>query len=77
MVYTEAARKTGAYMVLAIGLSLGVLTFVTEDLVTPTGRAVGMNQIAGEHWLVFTLGIFMGCLMIGTYFYLAHIERPR
>lgn len=77
MVYKEAARKTGAYMVLAVGMSLGAITFMTEDLVTPTGRVTSTGQFTGQGWLVFVLGIFIGCLMIGTYFYLAHIEAKR
>jgi hypothetical protein len=79
MVYTEASRKTFAFMALALCLSLGIVTFFTEDLSTPTARVVdgGAASVAGQGWLVFVLGIFIGGLLIGTYFYIAHIEAKR
>ena len=78
MVFTEAAQKTGAFMLLAAILGLGVLTFMTEDLSSPSGRVVTpATDVIGGNWLVFALGLFIGCLMIGTYFFISHSEARR
>lgn len=79
MVYVQAARKTGAYMVLATVMSMGVLTFLAGDL-EPTGHVIDAGigtGISGGSWILFALGVFTGALLIGTYVYVAHIEAKR
>lgn len=78
MVYLHAARKTGAYLVLAAMLSFAIVTFLSGD-VQPTARVVdaGPTGLSTETWILFSLGIFTGALLIGTYVYLAHVEGRR
>ena len=78
MVYVQAARKTGAYMLLAAVLSLAVVTFLAGDL-DATGRvtSTGLAQAQSASWIVFLLGIFVGALVVGTYVYIAHLEVKR
>lgn len=79
MVYHGAAKKTGAYMVLSLILGLSIVTFFTSDL-TPTGRVTSPGLVTGAEAagiLPFVLGFMVGALMVGTYFYIVHIERKR
>lgn len=79
MVYHTAAKKTGAYMVLALVLSLSIVTFFSGEA-TPTGMVTSPGLVTeGEAagLLPFVLGFMAGMLVIGTYFYVAHIEKKR
>jgi hypothetical protein len=79
MVYVQAAKKTGAYMTLALIVSLAIVTFISGDL-DPAGRVTSTGiapQAAGASWVIFLLGIFVGGLVIGTYFYIVHLEAKR
>jgi hypothetical protein len=80
MVYVNAAKKTGAFLILSMVLSLAVLTFFMNDLATPTGRAVSEVQTPGpslSSWFLFFLGILVGALMVGTYIFFLHHEAKR
>jgi len=79
MVFVEAARKTGGFMAISALLGVGIVTFLTEDLASPSGLVVASpaETLAGSGWLIFVLGLFMGAMMIGTYFYIAHVEQRR
>lgn len=79
MVYYGAARKTGAYIVLAGVLSMGILTFTSGSL-DPTGRVTSPGVLVeqtGAGWIIFALGVFLGAIIVGTYAYIAHIEAKR
>jgi hypothetical protein len=81
MVYVQAARKTGAFMVLALVLSLAGITLYSGDLDTGvTGRVTSPGLVTPQESIIvvpFVLGVLVGALLIGTYFYIAHIERKR
>jgi hypothetical protein len=79
MVYVQAAKKTGAYITLALVLSLAIVTFISGQM-DVTGRVTSPGtapQAAGGSWIIFLLGIFVGALVIGTYFYVVHLEAKR
>jgi hypothetical protein len=79
MVYAQALKKTAAYMLTAMVLSLAVVTFLAGDF-EPVGRVTGPGVVPetdGGTWLVFLLGIFVGAIVAATYFYVAHLEAKR
>lgn len=78
MVYPQAARKTLGLMAVSGLMGFGIVTFLTEDL-SPTANVVATpaNNLAGTGWLTFMIGLFIGALMVGTYFYFAKVERNR
>jgi hypothetical protein len=79
MVYHTAAKKTGAYMILALVLGLTITTFLAGDI-APTGNVVSpgfATESESNNILPFVLGFVTGMLVIGTYFYVAHIEKKR
>jgi hypothetical protein len=81
MVYAEAARKTGAYMVLSLVLAVSLLTFFSQDLLgTTTGRIASQGATPTAEsgaWILFLLGVLVGTLAVGAYVFLAHIEHDR
>jgi hypothetical protein len=80
MVYAHAARKTGAFLVLALVLSLAIVTIFTDTISAPTGRATGPGletPTEPTFILPFVLGVLVGALMIGTYFYIVHLEAKK
>ena len=79
MVYVQAAKKTGAFMMLAMGLSLALVTFISGDLETPTGRITStpVAEASSAGWMIFLLGVVVGAIIIGTYVYIAHLEARR
>jgi len=80
MVYVEAAKKTAGYMVLAMVLSLSIVTLLSGDLDTAaTGRttSIGTPGTDSGNWVVFLLGAFVGALVVGTYFYVTKLEAKR
>jgi hypothetical protein len=78
MVYKEAARKTGAYMLFALFMGGAIVYFLSGEL-DPTGRVTSAGLAAAEStsWVVFLMGVFVGALVIGTYTYVTHIESKR
>jgi H+/gluconate symporter-like permease len=79
MVYLQAARKTGAYMILSLVLAASIVTFLAGDL-EPTGRVTSSGitpSVEGGGWILFLLGAMVGALAVGTYIFLAHIEHKR
>jgi hypothetical protein len=79
MVYAVAARKTISFMVIAMVISLAVVMMLSGDLSTPTGRVTDTTISApeGSSWMIFLLGLFVGALVVGAYFYLAGREAKR
>ena len=79
MVYAHAARKTGAFMVLSLVLSLAIITLFSGTM-EPTGRVTSPGLEAPTEAgmiLPFVLGVFVGALIIGTYFYIVHLEAKK
>ena len=80
MVFVQAARKTAGLMVLAMMASLALIFAMSGDLQdSVTGHAVQNSPaiLDGNGWIIFLLGIFVGAIMIGAYFYIAHLEGKR
>lgn len=77
MVFRQALRKTGAYMVLSVVLGAAFSMFWAGTLEQPTGLATAEvlpGAASGPAWILFILGAFVGAILIGTYVWVAHLE---
>jgi hypothetical protein len=80
MVYARAMRKTSSFLVMSLIVSLAIVMMLT-DTSSPTGHAtaepspVSVPQMGSM--VVFLLGIIVGGLLIGGYFYVARHEAER
>jgi hypothetical protein len=78
MVYKAAAKKTAAYMLLSLVVSLAFVTFLSGELNPATGRVTSTGtvpQAESSTWVIFLLGLFAGALIVGTYTYIVHLDK--